>query len=306
MPVQRNLRSRMNGKKISILGGEGQMGKYFSKYFLKHQYKVSIYDEKSNPSHSSKKKTKAESLKDILLQADLVLLCTPTRKNPEIIRSVARFMKRGSHLIDISSQKSKVFSALLKIPKWIHPLCLHPMFGPGVGVKGQNIILIPVREKQRELSLAKDLFPEARFVSLSVKEHDKKMALVLGLTHLIHLSFAELMVKEKDFPLLEQVSGTTFRVQKVITESIFMESPELIQTLITHSGVKKVARKFWKSFGKKLTLIESSKTDKILRDIRSCQNSLSQKTSLENSYKKFTKITETLRKSEEKEKKSYK
>ena len=41
-------------------------------------------------------------------------------------------MQRGAKLVDISSQKSKTAIALGKIPSKITPVCIHPMFGPGV------------------------------------------------------------------------------------------------------------------------------------------------------------------------------
>ena len=84
---------------------------------------------------------KSESLVGAILKEDYVVLCTPTRRTPEIIRLIAKEMKRGTYLIEISSEKSKVVSSLSKMPDKINPICIHPMFGPGIKtIKGQNII----------------------------------------------------------------------------------------------------------------------------------------------------------------------
>ena len=44
-------------------------------------------------------------------------------------------MKKGTYLIEISSEKSKVVSSLSKMPDKINPICIHPMFGPETFVK---------------------------------------------------------------------------------------------------------------------------------------------------------------------------
>ena len=41
---------------------------------------------------------------------------------------------------------------LSKMPTKINPVCIHPMFGPGVKtIKGQNIISIPIKDAKKEL-----------------------------------------------------------------------------------------------------------------------------------------------------------
>ena len=63
---------------------------------------------------TTKSVIKADSLVGAVLKPEYVLLCTPTRRTPEIIRLIAKEMKRGSYLIEISSQKSKTATALAK------------------------------------------------------------------------------------------------------------------------------------------------------------------------------------------------
>lgn len=113
-----------------------------------------------------------------ILKADYVVLCTPTRRTPEIIRLIAKEMKHGTYLIEISSEKSKVVSSLSKMPSKINPICIHPMFGPGIKtIKGQNIISVPIKDAKKELTVAKTLFAGANFVTIDAAEHDKKLQL---------------------------------------------------------------------------------------------------------------------------------
>ena len=119
---------------IAIIGAGGQMGKWLAGYFVKKGFEVTGFDtENPVPTNINK----AESLISAILNKEYVLLSTPTKKTPEIIRLIAKEMRRESYLIDITSQKSKTATALGKIPAKVCPVCIHPMFGPGVkGVKG--------------------------------------------------------------------------------------------------------------------------------------------------------------------------
>ena len=100
-------------KEIAIVGVNGKMGKWFAEYFHKMGFKVKGFD--TNNEIKEKFIIKGNSLVGAILQMDYVLLCTPTKNTPEIIRLIAKEMKRGSYLIEISSQKSKTALTLLSL-----------------------------------------------------------------------------------------------------------------------------------------------------------------------------------------------
>ena len=282
-------------KQITIIGAGGQMGQWFVKYFAKQGFQVTGYDSENKI--SGKEVIISESLVGGILKADYVVLCTPTRRTPEIIRLIAKEMKRGTYLLEISSEKSKVVSSLSKMPAKINPICIHPMFGPGTKtIKGQNIISVPIKDAKKELTVTKELFAGANFVTIDAIEHDKKIAVILGLTHLMNLVFANIISKDEKMHLTEKMSGTTFRVQKTLAESIMTESPELIQTIITNPEIRRVAEELWKDIGKLLTSIQESKTEEILDYIKECQERLAKHTDTNESYKRLTKMVKTIEK----------
>ena len=201
-------------KKLTVIGAGGQMGRWFTKYFAGSDFEVTGYDTETKS--FGKDILVSESLVGAILKADYVVLCTPTRRTPEIIRLIAKEMKKGTYLIEISSEKSKVVSSLSKMPDKINPICIHPMFGPGIKtIKNQNIISVPIKDAKKELTVAKTLFEGANFVTIDAIEHDKKIAVILGLTHLMNLVFANIISKDEKMLLTEKMSGTTFRVQKL-------------------------------------------------------------------------------------------
>jgi len=282
-------------KIIAIIGAGGKMGEWFANYFLENDFEVIGYDSENEI--KTKSVIKANSLVVGVLKAEYVLLCTPTRRTPEIIRLIAKEMKRGSYLIEISSQKSKTAVALAKMPSKVNPICIHPMFGPGIKkIHGQHVISIPIKDAKKELSVAKSLFPDANFVTIDAIEHDKKIAVILGLTHLINLAFANILAKDDKISLTEKMSGTTFKAQKILTESIMTESPELIETIISNPEIRRVAEEFWKDIGRLLTSVQEGKSEEILTYIRSTQERLGKNSDLEGAYKKLTTMVNSIEK----------
>ncbi len=282
-------------KKVTVIGAGGQMGQWFTKYFASKNFEVTGYDSENNV--SGKDIIVSESLVGGILKADYVILCTPTRRTPEIIRLIAKEMKRGTYLIEISSEKSKVASSLSKMPVKINPICIHPMFGPGIKtIKGQNIISVPIKDAKKELTVAKSLFEGANFVTIDAVEHDKKIAVILGLTHLMNLVFAKIISKDEKMMLTEKMSGTTFRVQKTLAEGIMTESPELIETIIANPEIRKFAEELWKDIGRLLTAVQESKTEEVVNYIREVQERLAKHTDTAESYKRMTKMVKAVEK----------
>ena len=282
-------------KKVTVIGAGGQMGQWFAKFFANNDFEVTGFDSENKV--QGKNIIISDSLVGSILKADYVILCTPTRRTPEIIRLIAKEMKRDTYLIEISSEKSKVVSSLSKMPAKINPICIHPMFGPGVKtIKGQNIISVPIKDAKKELGVAKSLFEGANFVTIDAVEHDKKIAVILGLTHLMNLVFANIVSKDEKMLLTEKMSGTTFRVQKTLAESIMTESPELIETIIANPEIRRVAEELWKDIGRLLTAVQESKTEEVVNYIKECQERLEKHTDINESYKKLTKMVKAVEK----------
>jgi prephenate dehydrogenase len=282
-------------KKITVIGAGGQMGQWFSNYFAEKDFEVTGHDSENKV--TGKGIIVSDSLVGAILKADYVVLCTPTRRTPEIIRLIAKEMKRGTYLIEISSQKSKVVSSLMKMPDKINPICIHPMFGPGIkSVKGKNIISIPIKDAKKELTIVKSLFEGANFVTIDAIEHDKKIAVILGLTHMMNLVFANIISKDEKSALTEKMAGSTFKIQKTLAESIMTESPELIETIISNPEIRRYAEDLWKDVGRLLTAVQESKTEEVIDYIKQCQERLTKHSDIDESYKKLAKMVKVIEK----------
>jgi len=92
------------------------------------------------------------------------------------------------------------------------------------------------------------------------------------------------------------MSGTTFKAQKIVTESILTESPELIETIISNPEVRRFAEEFWKDFGKLLTNSQEGNSEETINYIKSSQQKLSENTDLGKSYKKLSAMIKIIEK----------
>jgi len=280
-------------EKITIIGAGGGMGLLFTKYFTDIGFEVTGHDIDNQK--KVRASVKSDSLIGSILQPDYVLLCTPTKATPEIIRLISKEMKRGAFLIEISSEKSKTVPALAKTPSKINPICIHPMFGPGIKkIKGRNIICIPIKDAKKELATTKKLFPGANFVTIDSTEHDKKIALILGLTHLMNLAFANILARDETITLTEKMSGTTFKAQKIIAESILTETPELINTIISNPELRKYGEEFWRDIGRLLADSQEGKREDVMNYVKACQEKISKNVDLNKSSKKLSNMVNLL------------
>jgi prephenate dehydrogenase len=228
-------------EQVAIVGAAGKMGYWFTSYFAQRGLGVSAYDINQKKILKTSGKVKVQNnLIQCVQDADLVLVCVPVQRTPQVIKECTKNMKDGAIIAEISSVKNKTFAALKRIPVNLRPLCIHPMFGPGASKKVKTrLLLVPVRNEEIELKIANEIFENANVMVLpDVKQHDKAIAIVLGLTYFANIVFAKVM-SSGNISMLKQVSGTTFGLQSLIAESIFTEEPDLIIALIGENAYAK-------------------------------------------------------------------
>ena len=225
---------------VAVVGAAGKMGSWFTSYFALRGLDVSVYDINQNILKTPPHVKVQTSLLHCVEDADLVFVSVPVQKTPQAIRECTKNMKDGAIIAEISSVKDKTFAALKKTPINLRPLCIHPMFGPGASKKVDiRVLLVPVRNEKIELKIANEIFENANVMVLpNARQHDKSIAMVLGLTYFANIVFAKVM-SSSNVSMLKQVSGTTFGLQSLIAESIFTEEPELVIALIRENTYAK-------------------------------------------------------------------
>lgn len=281
-------------QQVAIVGAAGKMGTWFASYFAHHGLNVSAYDinQKKILKTSSKVKVQ-ESLFECVHDADLVLVSVPVHKTPQVVKECTKNMKDGAIIAEISSVKNKTYGVLKKIPSNLRPLCIHPMFGPGASKKVETrMLLIPVRNEKIEVTIVKEIFENANVIVLpNAKQHDKSIAVVLGLTYFVNMVFAKVMSSGNNLSMLKQVSGTTFSLQSLIAESIFTEEPDLVIALISENVY---AKRYINRFLKETAALAKrtiEKDNKELKDeLRKVKLNMQKSQDLKQSYNRMYEI----------------
>jgi prephenate dehydrogenase len=283
---------------VAIVGAAGKMGSWFTGYFARRGLNVSAYDINNQKMLKTPTNVKVEeSLHDCVNNADLVLVSVPLDRTPQVIKECTKNMKEGAIIAEISSVKYKTFAALKKVPSNIRPLCIHPMFGPGASEKIRTkVLLVPVRNEKTEVKIASEIFENAAVSVLrNAKQHDKSIAIVLGLTYFTNIVFAK-VISSGNISMLKQVSGTTFGLQSLIAESILTDEPELIIALIqANLYTKRYINQYLKEAAAVARLAVAKDSTDLKADMQQVKSRLQKWQDLQQSYKRMYDIIENFK-----------
>jgi len=229
----------MKQKKFTIIGGSGGMGKVFGRYFKHHGFDVTIHARNKERLRgvATEMGVKYEfSLEKSVKQADIVMITIPIKSTPEIIKKIGPYLKENALIFDITSLKKVVFESLEDLKNLFPVNCIsfHPMFGPGIkDMKNYVMLVLKVGGTDKYEIIINDLLEIFRSDGLILTEtspdiHDKRVALTLGVPHMLNILFLNLL-KNADEPLneLTKYTGTTFLLQKVFAESIIQREMEM-------------------------------------------------------------------------------
>ncbi len=279
---------------VAIIGA-GKMGLWFCNYFSKKNNScVLLYDKRKIKLDLKKfphNVTICNSLNACVSKADIVIVCVPIKITIAIINKCIPLMKKGSCIIEISSLKIDIFDSLLKIPDYLIPLSIHPMFGPGAKeIHDAKILVIPIRDKKKEQTLVKAVFNDAKIIVIrDPKYHDSFMAIILGMVYYVNLLLAITLSKE-NITLLKKFSGTSFYLQSLLFESIITDNSSLISSLlIENKELIKYLRKFNEESNKLFSMITNNNV-KLEKKINSIKRNYASKRNITSSYERMYSI----------------
>jgi prephenate dehydrogenase len=282
---------------VAIVGAAGKMGSWFTNYFVRRGFAVSMYDVNRQMLRPSGSVKIANSIDDCVQEADFVLVSVPVRMTPRVIKECAKSMKAGAVITEISSVKQKAFLALKLTPPRLRPLCIHPMFGPGASERMQTkILMVPVRDEHAELKIVREMFEYSAIKVLpDAKAHDKSIATVLGLTYFANIVFAK-VVSAGNIPALKQVSGTTFGLQSLLAESILTSEPDLVVSLILDNPyARRYIGQYLKDASAVAKMVTAKDTKRLKADLQNVRSKLEKWQDLQQSYRRMYDIIENLK-----------
>ncbi len=226
------------GKRVLVIGGAGKMGDWFGRFLASQGFAVEVAD----PSGASSPFVRVPDWHEIALDHDVIIVATPMKIAADVLAELAERRPSGL-VIDIGSLKSPLRASLQKlVDAGCKVTSVHPMFGPDTRLlSGRHVVFVDlgVAEATQE---ARALFAStmAEQQQMSLDDHDRLMAYVLGLSHALNLVFFTALAESGELvPRLQKASSTTFDAQLKVASLVARDNPHLyfeIQTLNDYGG----------------------------------------------------------------------
>ncbi len=177
---------------------------------------------------SDGRKVTMEGLAEVA-QCDIVILAVPVARMAHVCRVLAPHLRPGTLVIDVGSVKVAPMRDMRELlPPHVEILGTHPLFGPQSaknGVVGRKIALCPERGAHWRKVAA---FLKARGLEVIVttaEEHDRELAMVQGLTHLIGKVLTDLG------PLPERMTTASFDLLRDAIEMVQDDPPTVLHAI---------------------------------------------------------------------------
>jgi chorismate mutase/prephenate dehydrogenase len=214
------------GKRVLVIGGMGQMGAWFVRFLRSQGYGVEIAD----PNVPAVMPEAVTDWRALELDHDLIIVAAPIKVTAGILAGLAERRPSGV-VLDIGSLKTPLRGGLLGLAAaGCRVTSIHPMFGPDTRLlSGRHVIFVDLGSAEATAE-AKRLFGAtmAEQIDMSLEEHDRLIAYVLGLSHALNLAFFTALAESGELvPRLKHMSSTTFDAQLKVASLVAYDNPHL-------------------------------------------------------------------------------
>ncbi len=205
-------------RKITIIGGCGRMGKFFTEQLRSAGHDVSVL-EAADWEHADK----------LLSHAELVIVSVPIERTVDVIERAAKYMTPTAALCDITSLKTEPVQAML-LNHCGPVMGLHPMFGPSfTSFAEQKVVVCPGRNDE-EFQWLLDLIKTqgGDIILSSPEEHDHLMVIIQATRHFSRFSLGVFLASEgTDIDRSLSMSSKSYSQEIDIVKRLFAQSPNL-------------------------------------------------------------------------------
>ncbi|PIP37954.1 MAG: bifunctional chorismate mutase/prephenate dehydrogenase [Desulfobacterales bacterium CG23_combo_of_CG06-09_8_20_14_all_51_8] len=241
------------GATVLIVGGTGEMGRYFADWFTGAGYLVR--------SMGSRDWDRAALLCEGI---DLCLISVTIDKTPEVIRKIAPYLPAHAVLADLTSIKKLPLQAMLDA----HPgpvVGLHPLFGPTTSTLDKQIVVATPGRDENACRWVIDQFSlwGAVIVRSTREEHDKIMEYVQSLRHFATFAFGQFLAAKK-VPLARtlEFSSPIYRLEMGMVGRLFAQDAGLYAEIIFATPERRAMLKdYIQSVSQNLAMLEKGDKD---------------------------------------------
>ena len=206
---------------IGIIGGTGQMGQWFQRFFTPAGYDVLISGRRTPLTYEQ-----------CIAQSDAVIINVPIKHTVDTIKQVGHWFRPGQLIADNTSIKTQPVAAMLEaVPQGVEVLGMHTVFGPAVdSLHGQNVVFTRT-DVSGELSREfENIFYKygAKITYTDPETHDRQMAFHQNLEHFTKLVLAQVLRGQFGDPFeMDSYSSPNSRTSLVTMGRILSADPDL-------------------------------------------------------------------------------
>lgn len=212
-------------KTLGIIG-LGAFGQLMVKHLAAHFYLVACYTSPHAHIFAEHHNIKLVTPATMGKMADIVVFATPIDYLQAAITNISPHLRPQTLVLDVTSVKVLPAKIMLEhLPPDIDIIATHPLFGPqsaADGIKGRKIAVCPLRGTRGECVadwLASNL--DLDVIVTTPEDHDRNMAMVQGLTHMIVKVLVEME------PLPDKLTTVSFDLLMRVVGMLRYDSDEL-------------------------------------------------------------------------------
>jgi len=187
-------------KSLGLIGF-GQFGRLAAE-ILKARFDVLVADADPAAEAAARALGVAFGALEAAAARDVVVVAVPVAAMPAVFDAIAPHLRPGALVADVGSVKMLPTRWMLeRLPEHVDLVATHPLFGPQsvkAGLAGQRLVICPVRGESHEKVAALGREMGLTVSVTTPEEHDREMAYVQALTHLIGRSLVNLGIPDEE------------------------------------------------------------------------------------------------------------
>jgi len=237
------------GATVLIVGGRGEMGRYFADWFQGAGYVVRSMGSRD-----------WEYIAQLCDGIDLAIISVPIDKTPEIIHRIGPYLPPRAVLIDVTSIKKKPLAAMLEAHSG-PVLGLHPLFGPTTSTLDKQIVVACAGRDEAACQWVIDQFATwgSIIVTATADEHDQIMEFVQALRHFATFCFGQFLAA-KNVPLARtlEFSSPIYRLELGMVGRLFAQDAGLYAEIIFATPERRaLLKEFIESLNRNIDMLET-------------------------------------------------
>jgi len=245
---------------VLIVGGYGEMGRYFDSCFSAAGYRVRLMGRNDWP-----------EVAVFCEGVDLAIISVPSDKTAETIRTLAPHLPAHAVMTDVTSIKKEPLEAMLQSHNG-PVLGLHPLFGPTTSTLDKQIIVATTGRDDEACGWVLDQFAAwgAIVVSATADEHDEIMAVVQALRHFATFAFGQFLASRK-VPIRRtlEFSSPIYRLELGMVGRLFAQDPALYSEIIFASEERReLLKAYIESLSNNLSMVESGDKAQFMEEFK--------------------------------------